>query len=131
MIKYLFFLVSLIPFQVHCETIKLSFTDLSQMKESQFSNWNGKVVSVRGFLYQSDEGKWILASTPNLKTCCVGKGTKALSQIQVEGDLETPSAGRAVNLQGTFKVNPKYDQQGHLLGLYELKNTIALPSAPG
>jgi len=60
--------------------------------------------TVRGFLYQTQEGSWIVSQEPNLKTCCVGAAHKADSQIEVEGTFPESAINKAVTLKGDWVV---------------------------
>lgn len=60
----------------------------------------GQTIQVHGFLYQQ-EGRWILASEPNLKSCCIGTQSKANEQLVVIGD-ELPSTQNVVFLEGSI-----------------------------
>ena len=69
LMRFLFFFF--LPLQLFA----ISFRELDQHL--------GEEIEIRGFLYQKED-LWILAPQPNLKSCCVGKGT----YIVVEGDFE-------------------------------------------
>lgn len=69
---------------------------------------SGKEIEIRGFLYPNSEGKWILASEPNLRTCCVGNPDKAAQQIQIENLAITDSPSQAVLVRGVFLNEGKY-----------------------
>lgn len=71
----------------------------------------GESVTIRGFLYQSTDGEWILADQPNLKTCCVGK---KVGQIFLDGDFSEIPTYKPVSITGTLTL--KND-------LYHLENT--------
>lgn len=50
--------------------------------------WKGQEIAIRGFLYQK-EGKTVLASEPNIPSCCLGKENKPYLVLQ--GDFPPPS----------------------------------------
>jgi hypothetical protein len=75
-------------------------------------------IKIRGFLYQTDDARWILASTPDLKSCCVGSHSKIAHQIVVSGDFDHLSTSQAVTLQGKFVREPLEDAHGNLKQLY-------------
>ncbi len=54
----------------------LALADLAMVED-------GASVQVRGFLYQRMDGDWILASEPDLKSCCVGSEKKSANQLWV------------------------------------------------
>ena len=61
-------------------------------------------ITVRGFLYQTSEGQWILSTEPNLKTCCVGSKQKAHKQIALEKSFEGIKADHVIALKGKFNI---------------------------
>lgn len=79
-------------------------------------------VVVRGFLYHTPNGDWVLAAEPNLKSCCQGAGHKVDRQIFVGGDIGQPEPGRVYSLKGFFSKNPVYDTSGNVVQLYHLQN---------
>jgi hypothetical protein len=56
----------------------------------------GQTLAVRGFLYQTAEGGWVLATEPNLKTCCVGRA----QHIEIIGNVGPVSVGTIAVVQG-------------------------------
>lgn len=69
----------------------------------------GQKIEIRGFLYPYEENVWVLASEPNLKTCCVGKKK---TQVFVEGAFSDMPSGYVVNVQGELSLDP---QRGYVL----------------
>lgn len=67
---------------------------------------NGREVQIRGFLYQKEDGSWILAAEPNLRTCCVGAPGKAKGQIALADDFSATPTKRVVTLQGSLIISP-------------------------
>lgn len=58
-------------------------------------------VQIRGFLYATDEGQLVLASEPNLKSCCVASEAKKADQLFISGDILPPNqAGLVVLAEG-------------------------------
>lgn len=102
----------------------LSFQDLSGVNsvESAASMYHGREVTVRGFLYQSLDGRWILASEPNLKTCCVGSPRKVWQQIIVDGEFESVPANKVVQIAGTLRVDPVQDDKNAFTQVFRLVN---------
>jgi hypothetical protein len=96
--------------------------------EAQFAPWNNQQVTLRGFIYHSSDGRWILSSQPDLKTCCVGSPSKALSQVIVEGNSQFGATDRVIALRGTLQIRPEYDDDNALKALFYLTNAeIAAP----
>lgn len=98
------------------EVARLSFGGLEQKE------YSGEEVQVRGFYYETAEGRHVLASQPNLRSCCVGSRKKVSEQIALIGDLPAIPLKRAVTLQGNFSADPTYNEDDELIGLYYLKN---------
>lgn len=65
-------------------------------------------ATLRGFLYQDSQGKWVLDESPNLQSCCVNSSGKQNEQVLLEGDLKPTS--HVVNVAGTLQV-----REGRLL----------------
>ena len=76
-------------------------TDLSSIS-------NGEELSLRGFLYKTDQGEWILSAEPNLKSCCVGTKSKAQSQVALSGNLDESHLQKAVTVKGNWSKEPRY-----------------------
>ncbi len=110
------------------EALELSFAQLNVDDVKAIALVaNGKEVKIRGFLYQDANKEWILASEPNLKTCCVGSQTKILQQIRVIGTIADQAYPQVMALKGVMFVESQYDDNGDLVSLYRLENaTIAI-----
>lgn len=96
--------------------------------EREMTKFNLHEIKMRGFLYHDgNQDRWILASEPNLKTCCVGTHGKIGQQIIVEGDFRDISGTGAVTIQGYLLIDPRWDQEGKLVQLYRLEDASVLP----
>ena len=83
------------------------FQELIKQDESRIYELNGKEITIRGFLYRTDDS-WILAAQPNLRSCCVGQGAAAKNQISVVGfTSDIDNRVSAVELKGTFKIDDR------------------------
>lgn len=71
----------------------ISFQNIGETQE-------GQTARIRGFLYEVD-GQKILASQPNLKTCCLGKE----QTIAVEGSFLPPPSHQVVLIEGIIFKN--------------------------
>lgn len=93
--------------------------------KNNLKGYDQRLVEMRGFLFKSPSNEWILSSEPQLKSCCIGRSDKILKQIFLEGmgEIENSSL-KVVHLQGYFKVNPKWDEQGNLIQLYSIEKVI-------
>ncbi len=97
--RFYFLLFFLFPFYL-VASIPLTFDDLVNIKFE--STQNNREVEVRGFLYPTQEGQYVLASEPNLKTCCIGTGKKTTPQLKLIEGKDLPTTTRAVTVKGTF-----------------------------
>lgn len=68
------------------------------------ANWIGREVIIRGFLYKKD-GLQILASEPNLKTCCIGAAHKKDNQVVIQNPLPDHPLERTVRIKGRLAYN--------------------------
>lgn len=121
------FVCCLFPCFARGESIPLVFTDLEN-GDLYLKSLQGKEIEIRGFLYQREDGKLILASQPNLRSCCVGTKSKIQQQIIVEGNLE-PTL-KAVSVRGVFRIQPLYSENGELVAYYFLDRANLVPETP-
>lgn len=76
-----------------------------QLGTPALSNVENKQVRIRGFLYQNAQGEWILASQPNLKSCCVGTPSKFHQQIFISNHLSPASTAYVSTIEGIFRIH--------------------------
>lgn len=82
----------------------LSFLQL-QSKNPQ--DYHDKEVVIRGFIFQTSEGRMILAGEPNVKSCCLGAPEKIRQQIVLDGDISEFKSNSIVMIEGRFVVTPE------------------------
>ncbi len=64
-----------------------------------------EIIEIRGFLYQTPKGEWILAAEPNLKSCCLGSHEKKARQIILIGQFDRTAINRVITVQGRLVAN--------------------------
>lgn len=89
--------------------------------EREFRAYNHHEVTMRGFLYQDKEKRWLLSAEPNLKSCCLGTSAKIATQVVVLGEIQEPSFICPVTVEGKFKLEPQWDSEGNLKQIYCLE----------
>ena len=104
---------------------ELSFALLEQVEDGSvdmhyLKTYDKKQISVTGFLLQSPHGDWVLASTPHLKSCCIGAKHQAMKQIFVQSDAELEAPTHIVTLCGEFTVAPTVNEEGEMVKTYFL-----------
>ena len=82
------------------QPILVHFNQLKELAPQEDSKY--KEIRIRGFLYQSCKGEWILAEEPNLKTCCIGSSKKADTQIHLNKEFEGVVSSQPVLVKGHF-----------------------------
>lgn len=116
--------VSSLTRHLHCEepSLKLKFNDLETLNHA-----DGKVVEIRGFLYEDKQGKKILSNEPNLRTCCVGAKSKRKKQILVTGKIGSFSPQYPITLQGLFYIAEEAKEDGNSTQpLYQIENAVVI-----
>lgn len=94
---FLISLFALSPLQGE-ESISLTF---EQLKNDDFSQFEGKLVQVRGFLSPHPDEGWVLASQPHLKSCCIGSLSQ--EQLRITENLSDVSTAYVSTVQGFIK----------------------------
>jgi hypothetical protein len=85
---------------------------------------NNGLVTLRGFLYKTTNGSWVLSQEPNLKSCCVGAQSKVMKQIYLFGELPDVASSAVAEVTGRFKVEPHYSDKGTLTQYYTLEDVV-------
>ena len=117
-------ILSILSFIVRCTA--LTFEDLPETEpplSHSLWDYHDQLIEIRGFFYSIDDSKGILASQPDLKSCCVAAPSKISQQLFLQGDLVNLPHQRAVTVKGIFKIHPVYENNGDLKQLYFLENT--------
>lgn len=63
----------------------------------------GATIELKGFLFPTSDGGWILSSEPGLKSCCVGSIHKQASQITLLGDFSGCSRHKPTEVRGILQ----------------------------
>ena len=110
--------------RLHAEGTITSFQELTFANHGieQLKKIDSQHIRIRGFLYATPEGHYILAAQPNLRSCCVTTLSKADQRIEIRGLGAISIPMRPVILEGFLKTNPEYSKEGKLIGLYTLEN---------
>lgn len=81
----------------------VTFSDIQQIPPEQIVQMHtGQKISLRGFPYRTDDGRWIISDEPALKSCCIGRGPKANKQVFLEGEHEEFAAHQVIEVEGTL-----------------------------
>lgn len=131
-IAYITLILLILSPSLHC-TEQLSFLLLNELSSSALAELSSEQlpdvlkkyqhqhISIRGFIYQTPEGKHILAAEPNLKSCCVASQEMITRQIQLFGNsIPFSSDGLAKTLEGQFEIEPVKDENGNWKSLFVL-----------
>jgi len=98
-------ILSLFCFRLELEAAQDTFTVEEALSKNSQESLLDKEIQLRGFVYTYND-MYILASQPNLKSCCLGKFPQ--NQIWIK-ELTGADTDRAVKLQGVL-VRDKEDR---------------------
>lgn len=84
-------------------------------------------VSIRGFVYRTQDGKVVLAAEPNLKSCCVANRGTIARQVILEGsNLPLSNDGRVKEVQGRFAIEPLKNINGDWEKIFVLYDAMII-----
>lgn len=98
---------------------ELTFDDLILLDKSF-----NQPVEIRGFLYQQPNEQWILASQPNLKSCCLDNEKVVGTRLNVSWRSMPQASSLAVLLSGDLHIDSQDSKKA-----YQLENAEILPQA--
>lgn len=112
--KYLYILLLLYARSL-CGVETVDFNTFNALDHDLFiRDYQGKDVEIRGFLYKGDDGNYLLAEQPDLKSCCLKPGGSKKA-LQVEGMGLSPFVGTQVTLKGVLYTDPKIESSDIIL----------------
>jgi len=88
----------------------------------------GDLLTLRGYIYRSKEGHFILSDTPDLKSCCVGVSHKLDTQLKLLADDVHPNMHVPYDVKGRFHFSPKMNESGILVEKYSLSEVSIAPA---
>lgn len=102
------------------QSLTINFQQLSDAEN--YSYLHNQDVEISGFLYCNANQAWVLASEPNLKSCCLGAEKKASQQIFLDRAFPGVNNGQAVTMRGVLLIQPTKNSQNEIVQLYHLQN---------
>lgn len=117
----IFFLLSLYLPLSATQTLNLTHFPVEVALESHpLAAFQNQLIQVRGFWYPISSDQGILSAHSGLKSCCFKAPDKLHQQLLVKGQLLSLPAQRVITLEGIFKIEPRYNQEGQLVQFYIL-----------
>jgi hypothetical protein len=117
----IFFLLSIYFPLFATHTLNLAhFPAEAALESHPLLAFHNQLVQVRGFWYPISSDQGILSAHSGLKSCCLKTPDKLHQQLLVKGQLLSLPAQRVITLEGIFKIEPRYDQEGQLVQFYIL-----------
>lgn len=98
--------------------------ELTQELISQFQDVHQSEVRLRGFLFKSPSGRWLLSAEPDLKSCCAGSPLKVSKQVFLDGNYEEEGINKLVEMRGIFTIDLKRNHEGELVQVFALREAI-------
>jgi hypothetical protein len=92
--------------------------------------YHNQRIQIRGFWYPLNGDQGILAAQPHLKSCCLTPSSTIGRQLTVKPRTkrEPWTVERAMTLEGIFKIEPLYDEEGRLIQYYVLEEADEVSS---
>lgn len=91
------FLLYFLSASVYAE-IRVSINQISEEMDE-------KKVEIGGFVYLLENGEAILASQPDLKSCCVGASHRSHEQIALKDLKSIPTTKQPIRVKGILRFN--------------------------
>lgn len=88
---------------------------------SEPSQWQNAEVSLTGFAYRSSTGQWVLAESPNVRSCCVAAASKVLEQVALDGAFDASLDKKLITVEGNFHIDPELSSSA-LQRVFTLQN---------
>lgn len=113
-LKFFFFFLVVLAAAYGDQEVLLTFIDFkkghtewleTKVLPEKLSSANGQRICIRGFLYQKADKAWILASEPNVKSCCLGSQNKEAEQILIVTSADIQHSQLAVTVCGDLHIS--------------------------
>src|SRR5436190_1878066 len=108
---WLTWMTCITPLNVSAQPLIFTFEELSlenSLENKALLAEQGKVIRIRGFWHPLSFGEGILTSQTGIKSCCLKNSANIHQQVVVKGDVASFVEGRAITVEGIFKIDPIY-----------------------
>lgn len=92
----------------------------------QMEELPNNTIKIRGFLYESGKGTWILAAQPNLTSCCLHSLDKINEKVLIRGDFSPGVGNQVAEFEGVLSKYFLYYGEGRQERFFELKKAVLL-----
>lgn len=79
------------------------------------------IGEIRGFIYKSKDGQWIIDERPNLKSCCIGAEENVKRQVFLDDEIAGLDHNIMVHFKGTLTISPEY-LDGQMISYYHIRH---------
>ncbi len=100
----------------------LNNRDPKEILPQELGDYNKEKVSIQGYVFKSPGGEWILASRPDIKSCCIGSEREVFNQVYLECKTDPTFHNQQVKAEGNFNVEVLENGDGKLVRVYSLKD---------